>query len=286
MGLSLSEQAGSLRERFVKNPAATPRRWSLEAFESTINGTTYTSQHRKPFFSTPEDPVYVERDGTYYDLDSVIVDEVTTTRPVIRLIRCETTGEPVDPSQLPVGDRRAARNAYFAARARENPDGIPSVYSERGGHVYRDEEAVDTSRLLASDGPAYVSYRRQVYRVETTVEEFHEPVYRATAEPVAESTAEMETVLRAQYVDARFSRTDRSTDARQILRSAQQSMYSESYPYSSGFAEVLRALDKWVYLDGNVGGDDGVDDTSRQMLLYDGVYYEFRLGVYSEPSDS
>lgn len=278
LGLSLSRQEGSLRERFVKNPAATPRRWSLEAFESTVNGTTYTTQYRKPFYSTPEDPVYAERDGTYYQLDSVIIDEVTTTRRILRLFESETTGEPVDASQLPIGDRRALG---IAIRARNNNGGAPSIYGQRGGYVYRDEEAIDASQLLTSHGPEYVAYRRQVYRVETTVEEFHEPVYRATAEPVAESAEEMETVLRAQYVDARFSRADRSSAAAEILRTAQNGEYAESHPYSSGFTEVLRALHKLAYLDGNIENDADVADTARQMLLYNEVYYEFRLGFRS-----
>ncbi|MFB6207388.1 MAG: twin-arginine translocation signal domain-containing protein [Haloglomus sp.] len=280
--LQLSRQDGRLRESFVEDLSETRDPRDEAAFEAALNGEAYTTQYRRPFYSTPEDPEYVRHEGTYYRLGAVVVDEVQTTHPVLRLSSIEESGGESTPDgvaaeSLPEGDRRAVRVAHMAARARGNEGGAPWGLVQRGGYVYRDEAAIEASELLADDGPDRVIYRETVYAVEMTRETFYEPVYRATAEPVAETPEQLEAILRAQFVDARFSREDRSQAARDVLREAENGGYSESHPYSDGFREVLVALHERAYLDGNIQKDAGVEDEGRRMLLYDGTYFDYRL---------
>lgn len=275
--LTLDRIDGSLRDRYVEDLAETEPDWDEEAFDATLDGEVYTTQYRKPFFDRPDDPVYAEREGTYYRLGSVVVDEATTTRPVLRLFGGDDDADGDATAQLPAGDERAVRIAHMAARARGNVGGMPVGLVERGGYVYRDEDAVEASQLLSSDGPDRVVHRDKSYRVEVSRETFHEPVYRATADPVAESPERMEAILRAKFVEARFARDDRSREALEVLREAQHGGYSESHPYSSGYEEVLRALHERAYLDGNIRKDATASRSNRTMLLYDDVYYEYRL---------
>lgn len=291
LALTLSREDGPLRETFVVDLSETQPDWNEEAFEATRNGTAYTTQYRRPFASSPEDPTYIKRDGTYYQLDSVVVNEATATHPVLRLSEVDNSSGSAAPdgvaaSQLPESDKRAIRAAYFAARARGNKGGAPWGVVQRGGYVYRSDEAINASTLLANDGPDHVTYREQVYAVDITREKFHESVYRATVEPVAETPEQMEAILRAQFVDARVSRDDLSTAAQDILEAAQREDYSEAHPYSSGYQEVLRALHKRAYLDGNIQKDAGVSETGRGMLRYDGVYYDYQLRFQSEGDGS
>jgi hypothetical protein len=284
--LNLSRVDGTLRENHVTDLEATELPWDEAAFEAARNGEEYTTQYRKPFYADPEDPVYVLRDGTYYECGSVVVDEVTTTHPVLRLHSVDsTTATPADgpgpaaASDLPEADQRAVRVAHRAARARDNAGGASWGIVQRGGYVFRDETAIADSELLAEDGPAQVTYRETVYEVDVTEERFHEPVYRATVEPVADSPERMEAILRARFVDARFTREDLSRDARDVLREAETADggYAETHSYSSGFEEVLRALHARAYIDGNIQKDAGGRHEGRSTIRYDGTYFDYTL---------
>jgi hypothetical protein len=284
--LALDEVGETLRERAVVDPDETSPRWDEAAFEAVRAGDSYTVQYRKPFFSTDEDPTHAVHEGTYYRLGSVVVDEAETTRPVLRLFGVEEedaegtdesdTGG-VDAETLPQGDRRAVRIAHFAARARGNSGGVPVGLVERGGYVYRNEDAVEASALLSEDGPARVSYRDTTYRVAVERERFYEPVYRATGEVVAESPERMEAVLRALDVGPRLSEEALSADAREVLERAMHGGYEESHPYSDAYAEVLRSLHERPFLDGNVRKDAPRQWSGSRMLRYDGRYYDYRL---------
>lgn len=284
--LDLSREGENLRGSFVTDLSSTPPDWDEEAFEAVLSGENYTTQYRKPFYSTAEDPTYIKHDETYYLLGSVVVGEAAATQPVLRISRVEDT----DPSnatshaKLSEHDQRAIRVAYFAARARGNEGGIPSGLVQRGGYVYRNDEAAAESDLLAEDGPDRVTYRDSVYAVKISRERFYEPIYRATLEPVAESQKEMEAILRAKFVDARISRDVLSSDARDVLEAARTDSYDETHPYSAGFREVLRALHARPYIDGNIKKDAGVDTEGRQMIRYAGVYYDYVLGFLREPN--
>jgi len=297
LALTLSREDGTLRENHVVDLEATEPPWDEAAFAAARNGERYTTQYHRPFYADPEDPVYVRRDGTYYECGSVVVDEVATTHPVLRLYGVEdasrpatagttatdSAAEPVPAGDLPESDQRAVRVAHMAARARGNVGGAPWGLVQRGGYVFRNEEAVADSELLAGDGPAQVTYRETVYDVEVTEETFHEPVYRATVEPVADSPEGMEAILRARFVEARFTRDDLSRDAQDVLREAEtgDSGYAETHPYSSGFEEVLRALHARAYVDGNVEKDARGRHEGWSMLRYDGTYFDYRLRFQS-----
>lgn len=281
--LLLSDLDGPLRDRYVADLDETRAPWDEEAFAAALDGEQYTTTFREPF-GAREHPKYAERDGTYYELGSVVVGEAINSRPVLRL---ETVGrasemdsvpDHVPQSELPEGDRRAVRIAYMAARARGNEGGVPWGLVERGGYVYRDEDAVADSSLLGDSGPTHVGYRDKIYAVEVTREEFREPVYRATVEPVAESETAIEAVLRARLLDADVERSSLSTEARSILREAQRDGgYSESHPFSAAFETVLEELDRRAYLDGNVEKDAGVTTRERKLVRYDGRYFDCRL---------
>jgi hypothetical protein len=211
------------------------------------------------------------------------VGEATETRPVLRLFAVgeaddETTPEGVAVSALSERDRRAVQVAYLATRAHGNRGGAPWGLVQRGGHVYRRRGELDATGLLADDAPTHITYRGQVFRGEISHEEFHEPIHRTTVEPVASTTDGMEAILRAQFVDARLSRDDLSSAARDVLRTARTDGYGETHPYSDGYREVLRALHRRAYLDGDVQRDAGVDDACRRMVRYDETYYDYRLG--------
>ena len=108
-------------------------------------------------------------------------------------------------------------------------------------------------------------------------ERFYEPIYRATAEPVAESPERVEAILRAQFVDVRLDGDDLSGEARSLLRDAMGEGYEESQPLSETYRTVLVGLHARAYLDGNVGKDAYVEDPGVGMALYDGSYYRYRL---------
>jgi hypothetical protein len=283
LALSLTRVDEPLRNRYVHERGDPDGRWDEQALEAALTDEQYTTQYRKPFFARPDDPAYVIHEGTYYQLRSVIVDEGTETHPVLRLFEVEdTTATPVDGSRegdLPESDRRAVYRAHLAARARDNEGGFPSGLVQRGGYVYRSEGARTESDLLAEGGPDYVTYRGITYAVEITHEQFHEPVYRPTAKPVAEDPAQMETILRATFVGARLSQADLSSEAQQILVKAEADEYSELYPFSDAYEELLRALDKRAYIDGNIGNDAGIHTTRKEMIQYADTYYEHSLQI-------
>lgn len=291
LSLSIARRGSSLSDRHVVELSDTRPPWSADAFEAALDGSAYTTQYRKPFFSTPDDPAYTERDGTYYRLGSVVVGEASEIRPVLRLrdpdpdpdsnSDPDTDGDGsaagTDADGLPDGDQRAVRIAHMAARARGNEGGVPWGLVERGGYVYRRDDTIEASRVLADDGPEYVVYRDTRYAAETSRERVHEPVYRATVEPVATDAAGMEAVLRAQFVDARVDRDELSTDAQEVLRVARGDGYDEAHPYSAGYRELLTALHERAFLDGNSRKDATTDGHGRGILAYGDVYLEYRL---------
>lgn len=269
-----------LRDEFLTDLSETPMEYDEQAFEATLDGESYTTQYHPPFHSTPEDPVYAEHEGTYYRLGSVVVGEEPETNPVLRISEVES-GDPsnaVAHSALPDHDQRAVRVAWFAARARGNVGGVPIGLVQRGGYVYRNETAIERSELLAEDGPDRVAYRDSVWAVEIARERFYEPVHRATVEPVAESPAELEAVLRAKFVDARFSRADLSEEALDVVESAGMDSYSETHPFSAAYEEVLRELHARAYIDGNVEKDSGVDSGGQRYVRFEDSYYDYALG--------
>ncbi len=285
--LSLSEQEGSLRDRYVADLTETRPPWDEEAFDATLDGTTYTTRHHTPFRTRgEEEPTYAQRNGTYYRLDSQIVDEKTVEHPLLRLYNVEDEpegAEVVSHSSLTQVDKRAVQIARFAARARDNSGGVPWGLVERDGYVYRSPDAIETSDLLDESGASYVEHRDTVYEVRITRELFHEAVYRADIDRVAESDSQMETILRAAVLDSRISRAELSENERGILQEAMWESYSEQHPYSEAYSGVLKKLDQWAYLDGNIERDGRIESGLQQRyLLYDDRYFSYTLRFLSE----
>jgi len=276
--LTLSEAPTPLRSGYVIDFEETERPRDGAAFEAALAGETYTTQHRTPFDSRPDDPAYARHEGTYYRLGSVVVNERAVTHPVVRLSAAADAeaAEAVAADTLSERDRAVVHVAHMAARARGNEGGAPWGLIQRGGYVVRDDAAAAESRLLGDDAPSHVAYRDRVYAVAVSRERFYEPVYRATVEPVAESPERMETVLRAQFVDARLSGDDLSRGARSLLRDAHEG-YAESHPYSTAYRTVLTRLHARAYLDGDIERDAYVEDPGVGMVRYDGTYYDYRV---------
>jgi hypothetical protein len=277
--LTFTRHDGPLRDQYVEDLEESRSPHDEEAFRTTLGGGTYTTQFVKPFWATPEDPVYTRHDGTYYELSSVVVDEVAATYPVLRLYEREGTpdGDAPAAEALPTVDQRAIQVAHFVARARGDEGGVPWDAVERGGFVYRRESGREASALLADDGPDRVRFRETGYDVEVSREQFHDPVHRATVTPVADDPERMERILRATLVDAYVDRATLSSEARAVFRDATASEYRESHPYSAGYETVLRELDERAYLDGDIENDAGVKPTHPPMVRYDDGYYRYRL---------
>ena len=291
LALTLDDVGETLRDTDVVDPAEAGPRWDEAAFAAARDGERYTTQYRKPFPSATDPPTYAVHEDTYYQLESIVVDEAEETRPVLRLFDVDEGDagdgtDAVEQQTLPEGDRRAVEIAHFSARARGNPGGVPVGLVERGGYVYRDEEAVDASDLLATDGPDRITYRETVYRVDVTRERFYEPVYRAVAEPVAESPERMEAILRAHTVGARIGDDELSADARDVIEAARYGGYEESHPYSDGYAELLRAFHERPYLDGNVRKDAGWSESGSGRIRYGDRYYTYRLRFKSPSGEA
>lgn len=285
--LVLSDAATPLRSGYVVDFAETERPWDGEAFDAALDGETYTTQYRTPFGSRPDDPKYARHEGTYYRLGSVVVNERAVTHPVVRLSPVADAGasdapDAVVADTLSEADRTAVHVAHMAARARDNEGGVPWGLVRRGGFVFRDDEAATESRLLGSDAPSHVIYHATVYELDVRRERFHEPVHRATVDPVAESPERLEAILRAKFVDARLSGDDLSGQARSVLRDAQGEGYTESHPYSDAYRTVLTRLHARAYLDGNIEKDAYVEEPGVGMVLYDGAYYRYRLRFLSQ----
>jgi hypothetical protein len=290
--LSLSPLDGPLRHRHVVDLTETGPPWDEAAFNATLDGSTYTTQHHPPFPLREDDErTYARRNGTYYHLDSLLVGEETVERPILRLYEVGRTDElddapeHVSQSSLPKADQRAVKIAYFVARARDDGGGVPWGLVERGGYVYRNEEAIAASALLAESEPSHVEYREAIYEVRVARETFHEPIYRADVDPVADSKSEMEAILRASLLDARVSREELSVDERDVLLRARRDSHGESHPYSDAFASLLKKLGERAYLDGDVENDSGVHSgpiPRRRRLLYDDRYYTYTLEFVTE----
>ncbi|QUO46572.1 hypothetical protein [Halorubrum ruber] len=291
--LSLSRVDGSLRDRYVHSRDDPPEEWDEAALNAVLAGESYTTQHRKPFFASPDDPAYVLRDGTYHRLGSVVVDEVAETYPVLRLFDVDDEGSGSDDGgesavdggeegDLPQADQRAVHIAHFAARSRGDAGGYPVGLVERGGYAYRNETARGESALLADGGPERVAYRDTTYRVEIERERFHEAVYRPIAEAVAESPERMEAILRATFVGPRVAPDDLSAESRRIVEQADMEEYAETHPYSDAYVELLRAIDARPFIDGNVRKDAGVGEDREEMIRYGDDYYERYLRILDE----
>jgi len=280
--LVLSAAPTPLRSGYVVDFAETERPDDRDAFEAALAGERYTTRYRTPFGTRPDDPKYARHEGTYYRLGSVVVNERAVTHPVVRLSPVAEAGasdapDAVVAETLSEADRTAVHVAHMAARARGTEGGAPWGQVQRGGFVFRDDEAAAESRFVGADAPSHIIYHATVYEIDVRRERFYEPVYRATVDPVTESPERMEAILRAKFVDARLESDSLSGPARSLLRDARGEGYEETHPFSETFLAVLTRLHARAYLDGNVEKDAYVEDPGIGMARYDGSYYRYRL---------
>lgn len=249
----------------------------------------YETTHQTPFpTSHPESPEYVEHEGTYYRLGHVVVGEERVRHPVLRLYDVgedsdlDETPAHVGSHELPRVDVRAVKRASLAARARGNMGGVPWRIVERGGSVYRDPDAVESSELLADDGPNHVGHLGRVYRVETAVERFDETVYRADVDAVADSEATFREVVDARYLDARLSEKELSAAQRDILTEAEAGDYRAKHPYPEPLRELLKAMGRRAYLDGNISKDSvDPEEFGHGLVKIDESYLRFDIALYT-----
>lgn len=252
-----------------------------EALRATLNGSHYETQYRRPFpVRSGDEPAYTRHEGTFYELDSLVVGERRTTHSVLRLFEVERRdGSEQRPEctpleALPVIDQRAVEIAHMAARARGNEGGYPVGLVERGGYVYRSDPGEDESRLVGDDAPTHVCHRGIVYRARMDEETFHEPIYRADVDPVATSREEMEGVLRAAFVAYRLEPEELTMEERRIIGEARNGGYEETHPFSAPLVSLLEDLDRREYIDGNVS-KDAIGARSRgDVLRYGEEYYD------------
>lgn len=93
----------------------------------------------------------------------------------------------------------------------------------------------------------------------------------------------METILRATLLDARISKDSLSTEEQSLMTEAISDSYSETHPYSDVYASVLKKLDHWAYLDGDIENDGRTGaDPQQRYLLYDDRYFDYILRFISE----
>jgi hypothetical protein len=292
LGLELQKLDSPLRDQYLQDLNETRPPYDEVAFREALAGNeSYTTQFRKPFRTRDGEPSYTKHNGTYYHLDSYVVDTERVSRPVLRL---HTVGDVdelsnlpsyVNQSSLPDADDHAVRIAHMAARARGNEGGGPGEIIQRGGYVYRGSKIIDESRLLRDDGPSHVRYRDRIYRVNVTREAFREPIYSPDVDPVAESAQQLERAVQGAIVDTYLERSELSQEQRSILREAQSdTSYEADFPLSDPAAELLRKMNQRAYIDGNVEGD-ALDTDRYYTLLYDGEYYRYTLRIITTGSD-
>lgn len=274
----------SLVEHYVVDLEETRIEWDEDAFSAALEESNYTTQFRRPFpLRSGNEPAYTRHDGSFYELDSVIVGEERVSHPVLRLFRVGRQGESADlpnytaQEELPRIDQHGVQIAHMAARARGNEGGFPVGLVERGGFVYRSPDHEDESRLVSQSGPDHVGFRDVIYRVEVSRETFYEPVHRPEINPVADSEEEMEAVLRGAFVDSRLDPASLSQEERQIIRNARGGGYEETHPFSDAFVSLLKALDRREFIDGNIKKDARHPRSRGNVVRYGSEYFDYFL---------
>lgn len=254
-------------------PMAAERRTALRA---ATDGERYMTYGYEPL----PDGEYAERNGTYYRVGSVVTGRERIARSVLRLEwvgridELERVPEHTPVDDLPPLDGNAAIIAFLAARARHTGGGAPWESIERGGYVYR---RPGESVLAPDPDYEYLTTHGVVLRVRVSREVIPEPEYTAVATPVASSRAGFRDVIDAAVVDVHLSRGDLTDAARDVLGRAGLDPYRETTPLSSGFEELLIALDLREFLDAR----ERRATNGRYLALGD-RYYRYGLYVNEE----
>lgn len=193
---------------------------------------------------------YVKIDGAYYRTDVVVTGRRQLNRWTLRLRYPDSVPEDATvrgADELSTVDQRAAKIAYFGARARRDGGDVPASV-DRGGFVYRpvgDHQFPEDSSLLPAADADYLRFddRGETLRIEVTREPLREPAYTPVVTRVADSLNELEGVVASTTLDADLDRDALDEEAHGVLRAGVDGDgYEETSPLSDAYERVLDAL--------------------------------------------
>ena len=246
----------------------------------------------------PDNPSYVERDGTYYEIRVREAETVTRTRWLLWFDRVDTElprFAEVYTSTLGVGDSTPLDMTYglseldvhavAVAEGRMAPEygfvELEDEPPERRGYLFL-RRAPDTSALVPNPPFTHVAFESgggAVY-ARAVVEQVTVSLTRFvhTATPIGESADAYRDSLHERYVAAAFDSDGLSAAQRSLLSAAWTGAgYEETVPLTDDFASVLE----------RIGVADVAPPDPRLVAFsgdvyfkYDGTYYEAQLEIF------
>lgn len=240
-----------------------PQRAALDSIFSEGSATTYG-------YTPLPDGGYVERDGTYYELERAVTGRRTTDRTVVRASDVEESEIPDDAVALDSLPRPSARavKILHSAIQRGSPPETPNMRRD-GGYVLRRPAELDARIAGELDGRVVVIQPGGSWALELDIgtEWVSEAEYTATARAVADSTAAFREVARADRLDTYLPDYSLSDGAKERLdRAWVGDGYSEETPLSEPYRELLTVL--------------GFDDETANGRLLETETGLFRYGLY------
>lgn len=215
------------------------------------------------------DGEYVERDGTYYEVATVLTGRERVERPVVRFeLRSDEETGVTSPTTLDGLDRIDARIAKIL-HVESRTDGQVSQTDllHRGGYVLRYPDEREGA-FAPPDPVETVRVHDRVYRVRVSTETLADPVYTAHAVEVATTEAAFADVATAAIVDETVDPATLPEEARDLFRRALTGEgVEETRPLSEAFATLLDVLGL------------GDETTNGRHVLYDGEPYRYALYV-------
>lgn len=231
-------------------------------------------RHTTYGFRPVPDDAYVEHDGTYFQLATVVTGRKEMERTLVRVDPVARDDVPADALLVEGLDRPVARvvkilhaNTQSGGRTGGSTLLRGDAYvvrrpAEREGRL--GSGALDGRVVTMTDSGAFA------YRLAVTRERITETAYTTLAVEVASSREQFREVVFGSRIDAELAPADLSPDTRECLTSAiSRDEYSETEPLSDGYVALLSAL-----------GLRGVDAAvNGKRLWYDGEYYRYGLYV-------
>ncbi|WP_459192976.1 twin-arginine translocation signal domain-containing protein [Halosimplex sp. J119] len=273
----------SITELALRDPPEEPRPWTAdyaETIDAAVAGERPTTYGYPP---VPADE-YVERDGTYYQLQVVTTGLERIERPVLTLEwvgQLDDLDDPPERVRFPALtrlDQHAVKAAFVAARHREMGGQPPKGIAEEGGYVYRRGYDGPQSAFAPEPLHDHVEFSGVVLAVSVEQRELAEPARTGVAIPVADSPAQFERAVDGETVDTRLDPSTLSDNQRSMLYRDQ---YEETTPLSDGFRSLLVDLGLGEYLDAVPEEAPEADNGLR--LAFGEEYY--RYGLYVNPAD-
>ncbi|WP_049935610.1 hypothetical protein [Haloplanus natans] len=246
-----------------------PARTALDAVLPDGRHTTYGYE------PLPSD-AYVDHEGTYYRLASVVTGRRRLERPLVRVD--PVSDPPPDAAVIDSLPRPSAR-ALKILHTYTQTDGETSTADLLRGDAYVLRRPAELESRLATgalDGRmvATTESGTWAYRVRVARERIVETAYTALAIPVASTRDAFRKVVFGSRIDAELAPGTLSDTVRTRLgRAIDRGTYAETTPLSSAFDTLLERL-----------GLGAVDTAaSGRLLWYDDALYRYALYV-SDPS--